>query len=254
MDAPRRYKRPRLTGEKSDMQYRASDYSQTDEWLESLMQGMSRVSEAKAQAAFPGHGGYGNQMRITNAGSSPRYTEHPTLTEIHDAPSGFEMYNGCNGEMVGSAEVPKELESVSRGLESIDGVQSLESIAKIMSPGPIDDQRACVSGSVPQSPCGLDIKPEHGDDLSKLDSQTLDLDALLASSGERALSVPLPSPTRTQTMHINDPLPPMIRDENSGDDLPLQSPARLLGHGDVASSSALLSCGRAAQMAQQASS
>ena len=238
-DGPRLFKRPRLTGDKADMPYRATDYSQTDEWLEHLMQGMSRVSEAKAQGAFTGHGGYGTQMRITNADLSPRCSQPPTLTEIHDAPSGLELDSPYAGDM--SAEVPKELESVSRGLESIDGVQGLESISKVMSsdvplsPVPMDDHHHRAGGSVPLSPSGLDMKPEQGDELSKLDSQTLDLDALLASAGERGISVPLASPTRpnAHSVHSNEPLPPMISEDSSpqNDDLPLQSPARLLSHG-----------------------
>jgi hypothetical protein len=263
-NASRSYKRPRLTVDKGDKQYLgATDYSQTDEWLEHLMQGMSRVSEAKAQGAFTGHGGYGTQMRITNADLSPRYSQPPTLTEIHDAPSGMELESAYVGDM--SAEVPKELESVSRGLESIDGVQGLESISKVMSsdvplsPGPMDDHHHRADMSVPLSPSGLDMKPEHGDELSKLDSQTLDLDALLASSGERGISVPLPSPTRPQAVHThgNEPLPPMISEDSSpqDNDLPLQSPARILSHGshgEMLPTSSLVSCGQVAQTARQA--
>jgi hypothetical protein len=242
VDAPRRYKRPRLTGDKPDVQYRATDYSQTDEWLDSLMQGMSRVQEAKGQGAFGGHGGYVNQMRITNAdlSLSPRYNQPPALTEIHDVPSGLEMDSSYAAEM--TAEV-------SRGLESIDAVQGLESISKIMSsiPSslPIEEPRV----SVPQSPTALVIKPEHGEELRELDSQSLDLDALLSS--ERGLSVPLASPTRPHAMHSSEALPAMITCDSTSPEAtspeilvyPCHSPTLA---GDMTPSSAHLSCGQVA--------
>ena len=251
VDAPRRYKRPRLTADKSDVQYRATDYSQTDEWLDSLMQGMSRVQEAKGQGTFGGHSSYVNQMRITNAGMPPRYNQQPALTEIHDGPSGLEIESPYAAEM--TSEVPRELESVSRSLESIDGVQGLESISKLMSSvpssPPIEEPRA----SVPQSPAALVIKPEHGEELKELDSQTLDLDALLSS--ERGLSVPLASPTRPHAMHSSEALPAMIADHNTPPEedrrspeipvYPLLSPTRP-GQGDITPSSAHMSFGQVA--------
>ena len=93
VDTQRRFKRARLTGDPNAYKThageigsaftRASDYSQTDEWLDSLMQGMSRVADGKAQGGYGGH-----QMRITNSHGSftPQFPSSTMLTEIHEGP------------------------------------------------------------------------------------------------------------------------------------------------------------------------
>jgi hypothetical protein len=93
VDPQRRFKRARLTGDPNAYKThsgeigsaltRSSDYTQTDEWLDSLMQGMSRVADGKSQGGYGGH-----QMRITNSHGSftPQFPSSTMLTEIHEGP------------------------------------------------------------------------------------------------------------------------------------------------------------------------
>ena len=182
MEPQKRYKRPRLTvDDKShsaaDLQspfQRATDYSQTDEWLDSLMQGMTRVTEAKAQGGYGGH-----QMRITNSSGNLS----PVLTEIHDeAPYGLEMESSASNPM--STDAAKIAGDAS-ALESVDGLESMaKHVSSIASSPRLLDYDTRLE--VPASPLA-EMSGENGEDLGKaLDSQTLDLDSIgLLEGGER---------------------------------------------------------------------
>lgn len=234
-DGNKRFKRARLTmdnqGGDLGTSYRRTDYKQTDEWLDSLMQGMSNMSEAQAQGCF---GGAHHQMRITRGNISPRlFSQHNTLTEIHDtddAPYNIEIENpdvaAISNRIQGNAE--------------LEGVDCMDSISKHISTGVVAAGAPPLSLgiydeeprlSVPQSPAldsmTIDTRSEAGDDLAKsLCSQTLDLDALLSPSAA----------------HLSPVRPPSL------------AAASLLQSEEVALGSfgSLISCSQVAEMARQA--
>ena len=256
-DSQRRYKRARLTvdpnaykthagdmgsafsraaGDMGSAFSRAADYSQTDEWLDSLMQGMTRVTEGKAQGGYGSHqmqGGYGShQMRITNSSGSfsPQFPSSTTLTEIHDdspfpLEEGGSVGSGLAAAAAKGIESPvlgdiEALDSInksiaafspragSKALESpaLDSVEGLESInkgisASVYSPRLLEDEA--------RSP--LEIKNEHAEDLEKpFDSQTLDLNSIgILVPGERDLSAP---PLTSPSMPLSPARPAALRD------------------------------------------
>jgi hypothetical protein len=256
LDGNRRYKRPRLTAAgKNDMHStfaRSTDYSQADEWLDSLMHSMNRVSEAaSAQGAFVGHS---NQMRITNADTSPltssAHTSHHNMTEILDAPDTLEDAPG-----IFEIENPDALTMVAevKELESVDGLKSPRAT---VTPSP--------RASIPNSPhfeyenrsappAMLEMKSEVGDVLKTLesealDSQSLDLDSILT------VGLPLQSPT-AGTMSLLSPDPrhgahgcgslPISPSRSAALGSPVRPTTSFPGEGQL-----LLSCGQAAEMAR----
>jgi len=173
-EGQRSYKRARLTvdtrsnSSRGDMPASCSpEYSQTDEWLESLVQGMNRVT--------------GTQMRITNSEcASPHLPNQPnTRTETHDdVPYLMEEIETPDDMPVA---VPNSKDIL--GEEALASIGSNKNLSSIPSSPRFseDDNRL----AIPNSPLET-IKPDIADtdDLARaLDSQTLDLDSLLSSAG-----------------------------------------------------------------------
>ena len=190
-DDNKRFKRARLTmenqGQKGDRATSSSYYKQTDEWLDSLMQGMSNISETQGQGCF---GGGHHQMRITHGNMSTASTQHSALTEIHEKD---DVHYNIDDE--------NHIDFMSKHIST--GVVAAGAPPLLL--GIYDEETRL---SVPHSPAvdsvTLDTRSEAGEDLAKsLGSQTLDLDTLLSPSAALMLPVHM-SPVAAATSQSDE--------------------------------------------------
>ena len=193
----RHRKRARLTGGRNDSHQfgRSADYSQADEWLDTLMAQMSS-GQAAAQGGFRGHaqGAFNGQMRIENSAPfspvslpplSPRRSHegpYATLTEIHDSPENLEIENPDAG-LSAPSSIPNSPGRVPSSIPNSPGTFNADE--RRILPPPIKTD--------PAEALAEEAKSLDSQTLS-FDTQGLDLDSLLASG------VPLPSPAASMPL------------------------------------------------------
>jgi len=213
---PMRFKRARLmvdnkaANDASPTLPRPNDYSQTDEWLESLMASVSKQNASTGRET----------LRITNL-QSPAY-EKPTLLEIEDGPLPVEPIEDpdklvdevvsntalptVGSTMVSSGSLDKLLTAGTPiGTDSLNIKSDRLDSMMLFSPGV--EHEGCLSSSKYEeidesahsdNPVSIKAEPTNNDPAhssgilesldeppsieGRLDSQTLDLDALLGQS------------------------------------------------------------------------
>jgi hypothetical protein len=178
------------------LQTRASDRTQTDDWLDSLLQGMTRMSDAKARCTHAADNSQHTRIAACPGSFSPRFSpcispciplqspRFPANASLQILDDALGMHEGYASSMLTGTGLDGAKSLATTEASSLVAVDGMEAMGCVSDEQLEDMGSASTHVDVLSCMNSVEIKCGSGEDLvaTAFGSQTLDLEALFSAS------------------------------------------------------------------------